>query len=121
MNEEAIEFVMQFYSITREVALQLYKDEIEAYMSLMTKFNEGKMMKTIKMTQQSETQYELDYQELIAKVSIVDKDAAEYMQTEMRECFSFSPSGDLLQVITWEHTKQGTNYWRDIALKIGQY
>jgi len=105
MNEEAIEFVMQFYSITREVALQLYKDEIEAYISLMTK---------------SETQDELDYQELIAKVAIVDKDAAEYMQTEMRECFGFSPSGDLLQVVAWKHTKQGRNYWFDIAYKINR-
>lgn len=111
MNEEAITFVMQFYSITREVALQLYKDEIEAYISLMTKFNEKD--KTMK-------QDELDYQELIAKVAIVDKDAAEYMQTEMRECFGFSPSGDLWCVLIWEHTKQGTDYWFDIARKIGQ-
>lgn len=105
MNEEAIEFVMQFYNITREVALQLYKDEIEAYISLMTK---------------SETQDELDYQELIAKVAIVDKDAAEQMQTEMRECFGFITSGDLWQVVIWEHTKQGFEYWDDITCKIGQ-
>lgn len=74
----------------------------------------------MKMTQQSETQDELDYQELIAKVAIVDKDAAEYMQTEMREVEDFIPSGDLLQVVIWENTKQGTNYWCDIACKIGQ-
>lgn len=42
MNKEtAILFVMDFYSVTREVALQLYHDEIDAYISLMTKFNEG--------------------------------------------------------------------------------
>lgn len=41
MNEDAILFVMDFYGITREVALQFYHDEIDAYISLMNKFNEG--------------------------------------------------------------------------------
>lgn len=30
MNEKAVEFVMQFYSIDRETAVQLYMDEIKA-------------------------------------------------------------------------------------------
>lgn len=30
MSEKAIEFVMKFYNIDREIALQLYMDEIEA-------------------------------------------------------------------------------------------
>ena len=34
MNE-AIKFVMQFYNISREDAVNLYWDEIEAYMELM--------------------------------------------------------------------------------------
>ena len=68
----------------------------------------------------NEVQDELDYQQLIAEVAFVDKDAAEYMKTEMRECFGFSSSGDLWEVVIWEHTKQGTDYWYDIAQKIGQ-
>jgi hypothetical protein len=38
MNE-AIEFVMQFYNISRDVAINLYWDEIEAYMELSLKLN----------------------------------------------------------------------------------
>ena len=34
MNE-AIEFVMQFYNISRETAINLYWDEIEAYMQVI--------------------------------------------------------------------------------------
>ena len=34
MNE-AIEFVMRFYHISRETAVNLYWDEIEAYMQLL--------------------------------------------------------------------------------------
>ena len=32
--EQAIEFIMEFYQVTREVAVELYWDEIEAYMKL---------------------------------------------------------------------------------------
>jgi hypothetical protein len=32
--EQAIEFIMEFYSVTRAVAVELYWDEIEAYMKL---------------------------------------------------------------------------------------
>lgn len=39
--KEAIEFVMQFYGISKEDAVNLYWDEIEAYMSLMTKLNKA--------------------------------------------------------------------------------
>ena len=39
MNE-AIEFVMKFYNISREDAINLYWDEVEAYMSLISKINE---------------------------------------------------------------------------------
>jgi len=67
-----------------------------------------------------ELQDELDYLKLIAQVALIDKDAAEYMKTEMRECFGFSTSGDLWAVVVWENTEQGTNYWYDIACKIGQ-
>ena len=34
MNE-AIEFVMSFYNVSREDAVNLYWDEVEAYMELM--------------------------------------------------------------------------------------
>jgi hypothetical protein len=34
MNE-AIEFVMQFYNVSREDAVNLYWDEVEAYMQLL--------------------------------------------------------------------------------------
>ena len=36
MNE-AIEFVMQFYNISRETAINLYWDEIEAYMQVIAR------------------------------------------------------------------------------------
>lgn len=43
MNKEtAILFVMDFYSVTREVALQLYHDEIDAYISLISKLEKEK-------------------------------------------------------------------------------
>lgn len=67
-----------------------------------------------------QAQDELDYQKLIAQVALIDKDAAEYMKTEMRECFGFSPSGKLWEVVIWENTEQGSMYWYDIACKIGQ-
>jgi hypothetical protein len=67
-----------------------------------------------------ELQDELDYQQLIAQVALIDKDAAEYMKTEMRECFSFTTSGLLREVVIWEYTKQGTNYWCNIASKISK-
>ena len=35
--ERAIEFVMQFYSVSREDAVNYYSDEIEAYLSLSSK------------------------------------------------------------------------------------
>jgi hypothetical protein len=38
--EPAIEFVMSFYQVSREVAIQLYWDEIEAFMSLQTKLKD---------------------------------------------------------------------------------
>ena len=35
MNEEkAILYIMEFYRVSREVACEFYRDEIEAYMSL---------------------------------------------------------------------------------------
>ena len=34
MMEQAIEFIMEFYQVTRDVAIELYWDEIEAYMKL---------------------------------------------------------------------------------------
>ena len=66
----------------------------------------------------NEAQDELDYQELIAMVAEIDKDAAAYMIYEMRECFGFSPSGDLWEVVIWEYTAQGTDYWYNIACKL---
>lgn len=39
VSTEAVEFVMEFYRVSREDAVNLYWDEIEAYMSLMTKLN----------------------------------------------------------------------------------
>jgi hypothetical protein len=68
----------------------------------------------------NEVQDELDYQQLIAEVAFVDKDAAAYMIYEMREIEGFEPTGDLWGVVIWQHTKQGTDYWHDIAQKIGQ-
>jgi hypothetical protein len=63
-------------------------------------------------------QDELDYQQLIAMVAEIDKDAAAYMIYEMRKCFGFSASGDLWEVVVWEHTAQGTDYWYNIACKL---
>jgi hypothetical protein len=63
---------------------------------------------------------ELNYLLLIKTVELIDKAAAEYMQGPMREIEGFEPSGDLWGVVIWEYTKQGTDYWFDIAGKIGQ-
>jgi hypothetical protein len=68
----------------------------------------------------NEAQDELDYFALISEVALVDKEAAAYMHGPMREIEGFEPTGDLWCVVIWEHTKQGTDYWHDIARKIGQ-
>ena len=41
--ENAIKFVMQFYDVTEQEALQLYKDEIYSYLRLMERINETKL------------------------------------------------------------------------------
>jgi len=35
MEERAIQYIMEYYRISRDVACEFYWDEIEAYMSLM--------------------------------------------------------------------------------------
>lgn len=61
---------------------------------------------------------ELDYQELIAQVAMIDKDAAEYMQGPMREIEEFTACDDLWEVVIWENTAQGTEFWYNIASKL---
>jgi len=39
-DEECIEFIMSFYHVSREEALAFYKDEIDAYKRLLTRFND---------------------------------------------------------------------------------
>lgn len=70
--------------------------------------------------QNNHLQDELDYLELIAHVASFNKEAAEYMQTEMREIEGFGPCGDLWEVVVWENTKQGTDYWYNISLQLEQ-
>lgn len=70
------------------------------------------------MTKEQELQDDLDYLELIARVAAIDKDAADYMQGPMREVSNFTTSGDLWEVVVWEHTKQGTIYWYNIACQL---
>lgn len=36
---QAIEFIMQFYNVSREDAVNLYWDEVESYMLLSSKLN----------------------------------------------------------------------------------
>ena len=59
-------------------------------------------------------QYEQDYQELIAKVVLINKDAADYMQGPMRKISGFELSGDIWDVVIWENTLQGNDFWYDI-------
>ena len=66
----------------------------------------------------NKVQDELDYQELIAEVALIDKDAAEYMQGPMREIEEFTACGDLWEVVVWCNTKQGSDYWYNIACKL---
>lgn len=66
----------------------------------------------------SKEQYELEYQELIAQVAEIDKDAADYMQGPMRKIPGFEPLGDLWNVVYWGDTPQGHSYWHDIACKL---
>lgn len=70
------------------------------------------------MSKVQELKDELDYMDLIAQVALIDKDAAEYMDGPMRECFGFFTSGDLWEVVVWENTKQGTDYWYNIASQL---
>lgn len=63
-------------------------------------------------------QDELDYQELIAQVADINKDAADYMQGPMRKISGFEPLGDLWSVVYWGDTIQGTDFWYDIACKL---
>lgn len=65
-----------------------------------------------------ELQDELDYLELIAQVALINKDAADYMQGPMRKLYGFVPSGDLWEVVVWQTTLQGTNFWYDIVCKL---
>lgn len=67
-----------------------------------------------------QAQDELEYQQLIKRVALVDKEAAEYMEGPMRKVIGFGTSGNLLDVVVWANTEQGSTYWRDIACKIGQ-
>lgn len=71
------------------------------------------------MTKAQELQDELDYLELIAKVAVINKDAADYMQGPMRKLPGFEPCGDLWDVVVWETTLQGTDFWYDIVCKLG--
>lgn len=63
-------------------------------------------------------QDELDYQELIARVALINKDAADYMQGPMRKLPGFETSGDLWDVVVWDRTLQGTDFWFDIVGKL---
>ncbi len=67
----------------------------------------------------SKVQDELAYLKLIAQVAEINKDAADYMQGPMRELIGFGPSGDLWEVVVWENTLQGTDFWYDIVCKLG--
>lgn len=66
----------------------------------------------------SKEQDELAYQELIAKVAKINKDAADYMQGPMRKIHSFLPSDKLWEVVIWWETLQGQEFWYDIACKL---
>lgn len=35
MKEKAIEFISEFYNVTKQEAIELYKDEVEAYIRLL--------------------------------------------------------------------------------------
>jgi hypothetical protein len=61
---------------------------------------------------------ELDYLQLIEEVALIDKAAAEYMQGPMREITGFAASDDLWDVIVWELTPQGHDYWYNIASQL---
>ncbi len=70
------------------------------------------------MTKEQELQDELDYLELIARVALIDKEAADYMQGPMREVSNFTTSGDIWEIVVWDKTKQGTTYWYNIAYQL---
>lgn len=40
MNERAIQIVMQFYGVSRDVALSLYRDEVESAERLIDRFEQ---------------------------------------------------------------------------------
>jgi len=65
-----------------------------------------------------EAKDELDYLQLIEEVALIDKAAADYMQGPMREITGFAASDDLWDVVVWEHTAQGCDYWFNIAIQL---
>lgn len=67
------------------------------------------------MSKVQELKDELDYMDLIARVALIDKDAAVYMDGPMRKLEGFITSGDIWDVVIWERTEQGTDYWYNIA------
>lgn len=65
-----------------------------------------------------DTQDELDYQQLIARVALFDKNAAYYMQNAMREIDGFTACGDIWAVVAWGDTAQGFEFWSDLVYEL---
>ena len=59
-----------------------------------------------------------DHYALVAKVHMVDKDAARYLIKEAPKLKGFKPSTALRHCFEYNETPQGGEYWGDINLKL---
>lgn len=66
-----------------------------------------------------DAKYMVDHYSLIARVHVLDKEAASYMIKEAPKLSYFKPSYALRECFDYQSTRQGAEYWRDIASKLG--
>lgn len=65
-----------------------------------------------------DAKYMVDHYSLIARVLVLDKEAASYMIKEAPKLEGFKPSNRLRYCFEYNSTPQGCEYWTDIALKL---
>lgn len=61
-----------------------------------------------------------EYRELIEKVRLIDQDAAKYLESDDIKVTGllFLESDDIMTVMDWSMTPQGSDFWRGIAAKL---
>ena len=62
----------------------------------------------------------LAYERLIQRVMAIDKDAAKYLIHEAPKLEGFIHEEKLYSCFLWFDTPQGSDYWKNIADKLGE-